>query len=161
MSAIIFKPIGVIYSPHLSPQGAPIQPPAAVDVPGQVVVFPEYQAGLQDLSGFSHLYLIYHFHLCHSYSLKVTPFLDDTQRGVFATRAPARPNPIGLSVVRLERIEDNTLFILDVDVVNGTPLLDLKPYVEVFDGRAHTKDGWLAGNLDKLATVRSDTRFSS
>ena len=161
MSEIVFKPIGIIHSPFAQPQGAPIQPPAAANVPGTVVIFPEFHEGLQDLEGFSHLFLIYHFHLSNKYTLKVKPFLDDIQRGVFATRAPARPNPIGLSVVRLDRIEDNRLFILDVDVVDGTPLLDIKPYVPAFDVRAGAKSGWLTTNLEKISTVRADDRFSS
>jgi tRNA-Thr(GGU) m(6)t(6)A37 methyltransferase TsaA len=161
MSHIIFQPIGTIHSPFTQPQGAPIQPPAAANVPGTVVILPEYQEGLQDLDGFSHLFLIYHFHLSNQYNLKVKPFLDDIQRGVFATRAPARPNPIGLSVVRLEKVEGNTLYILDVDVVDGTPLLDIKPYVSAFDIRVETRDGWLTANLEKLPSVRADGRFSS
>lgn len=161
MSNIISKPIGTIHSPFAQPQGAPIQPPAAANVPGTVVIFPEYQEGLQDLDGFSHLFLIYHFHLSNPYNLKVKPFLDDRPRGVFATRAPARPNPIGLSVVRLEKVEGNTLFVLDVDVVDGTPLLDIKPYVSAFDTRVETRDGWLTANLEKLPSVRADGRFSS
>ena len=135
MAEIIYQPIGIIHSPFATPPGAPIQPPAAHAIPGTVVIFPEYQEGLQDLEGFSHLFLIYHFHLSRPYTLKVKPFLDATTRGVFATRAPARPNPIGLSVVRLERIEGNTLFIVDVDIVDGTPLLDIKPYVPAFDAQ--------------------------
>ncbi len=129
--------------------------------PVTVVIFPEFHEGLQDLEGFSHLFLIYHFHLSNKYTLKVKPFLDDIQRGVFATRAPARPNPIGLSVVRLDRIEGNRLFILDVDVVDGTPLLDIKPYVPAFDVRAEAKSGWLTINLEKISTIRADDRFSS
>lgn len=161
MSQIIFTTIGTIHSPFAHPQGAPIQPPAAANVPGTVIIFPKYQEGLQDLQGFSHLFLIYHFHLSNPYTLKVKPFLDDVSRGVFATRAPARPNPVGLSVVRLDRVEGNTLFILDVDVVDGTPLLDIKPYVPAFDIRAEASSGWIAANLEKLPTVRADGRFST
>jgi len=161
VTKITYKPIGIIHSPFAEPKGAPIQPPAALNTPGTVVLFPEYQEGLQDLEGFSHLFLIYHFHLSQQYNLKVTPFLDVTKRGVFATRAPARPNPIGLSVVRLERLEGCTLHILDVDVVDGTPLLDIKPYVPAFDVRAEARIGWLAANLEKLTTICADGRFSS
>jgi tRNA (adenine37-N6)-methyltransferase len=161
MPEIIFKPIGIIHSPFAQPQGAPIQPPAAANVPGTVVIFPEFQEGLQDLEGFSHLFLIYHFHLSNHYTLKVKPFLDDTKRGVFATRAPARPNSIGLSVVRLDRVEGNTLDILDVDIVDGTPLLDIKPYIPAFDLRTEARSGWFASNLDKMPSARADDRFSS
>lgn len=161
MSPIIYTPIGLIHSPFQQPRGAPVQPPAAADVPGTITVFPEYQEGLQDLEGFSHLFLLYHFHLSQPCALKVIPFLDDTLRGVFATRAPARPNPIGLSVVRLDRVEGSTLFILDVDIVDGTPLLDLKPYVPAFDVRTGARSGWLAANLDKMPAGRADGRFSA
>jgi tRNA-Thr(GGU) m(6)t(6)A37 methyltransferase TsaA len=159
VTKITYKPIGIIHSPFAEPKGAPIQPPAALNTPGTVVFFPEYQEGLQDLEGFSHLFLIYHFHLSQQFNLKVTPFLDVTKRGVFATRAPARPNPIGLSIVRLERIEGNTLFILDVDVVDGTPLLDIKPYVPGFDALPQARSGWLSEKLENLATRRADDRF--
>jgi tRNA-Thr(GGU) m(6)t(6)A37 methyltransferase TsaA len=125
-----------------------------------VVISPEYQEGLQDLDGFSHLFLIYHFHLSRPYTLKVKPFLDATTRGVFATRAPARPNPIGLSVVRLERIEANTLFIVDVDVVDGTPLLDIKPYVPAFDAQPGARSGWLSEKLEDMATRAPTTDFA-
>jgi tRNA-Thr(GGU) m(6)t(6)A37 methyltransferase TsaA len=159
MSEIIYTPIGTIHSPIATPAGGPIQPAAANDIAGRVVVLPEYQEGLQDLEGFSHLFLLYHFHLSRPYSLKVKPFLDTVLRGVFATRAPARPNPIGLSIVRLERIEGNTLFILDVDIVDGTPLLDIKPYAPGFDALPQARSGWLSGKLENLATRRADDRF--
>ncbi|MBM4286945.1 MAG: tRNA (N6-threonylcarbamoyladenosine(37)-N6)-methyltransferase TrmO [Deltaproteobacteria bacterium] len=161
MAKIIFTPIGIIHSPFHRPEGTPIQPAAAADVAGTVTVFPAYQEGLQDLEGFSHLFLIYHFHLSKNSTLKVTPFLDQTTRGVFATRAPSRPNPIGISVVRLDRIEGATLFIRDVDVIDGTPLLDLKPYVPAFDSRTDARIGWLAANLEKMPKVRDDGRFSA
>jgi tRNA-Thr(GGU) m(6)t(6)A37 methyltransferase TsaA len=161
VSQIIFKPIGIIHSPFAQPQGAPIQPPAADNVPGSLVIFPEYGDGLQDLDGFSHLFLIYHCHLSKPCTLRVKPFLDDSQRGVFATRAPARPNPIGLSVVRLDRIEGNTLLIRDVDIVDGTPLLDIKPYVPAFDARTEARSGWMTANLEKMPTICADDRFSS
>jgi tRNA (adenine37-N6)-methyltransferase len=154
-----FKPIGVIHTPYRDPRGTPIQPTASQGVEGQIEILPEYAAGLQDLEGFSHLILIYVFHLCRDYHLKVTPFLDDRERGVFATRAPARPNPIGLSVVRLERLEGSTLQVRDVDMVDGTPLLDLKPYVPEFDHRPGARTGWLARNLEKLKGARDDGRF--
>lgn len=161
MPDIVFRPIGVIHSPWAQPQGAPLQPAAALDVPGTVEVWPEYQDGLQDLEGFSHLLLLYHFHLSGRYRLKVKPFLDEVRRGIFATRAPARPNPLGLSVVRLKGVEGCTLHILDVDIVDGTPLLDLKPYVPAFDARPEATSGWLAANLEKLAAATADDRFSS
>lgn len=158
-SDIIFWPIGTVNSPFKEPPGTPIQPGADPDTRGTVEIFPEYREGLQDLEGFSHLILVYYFHLSQKFSLKVKPFLDDRQRGLFATRAPARPNPIGLSVVRLEKIDGTRLHIREVDIVDGTPLLDLKPYVPRFDSRAEATSGWMAQNLGRLERVRDDGRF--
>ena len=122
-------------------------------------VFPEYGEGLADLEGFSHLILLYHFHLAQGFALRVKPFLDEQQHGLFATRAPARPNPIGISIVRLERVEGTRLYIREVDIVDGTPLLDIKPYVPRFDRRDGATSGWLAENLDRLESARDDGRF--
>jgi tRNA-Thr(GGU) m(6)t(6)A37 methyltransferase TsaA len=159
MAKISLEPIGIIFTPYKDPRGTPIQPTASVGVKGRIQIFPAYREGLQDLEGFSHLILIYVFHLCRNYSLKVKPFLDEVQRGVFATRAPARPNPIGLSVVRLERVEGDILHICDVDILDGTPLLDIKPFVPELDHRAGARSGWLEKNLAKLAAARDDGRF--
>jgi len=156
---IIFRPIGTVHSPFKEPTGTPIQASAAPESQGVVEVFPEYQEGLQDLDGFSHIYLVYHFHLSQGFSLKVKPFLDDRPRGLFATRAPARPNPIGISIVRLDRIEGNRLFIREMDIVDGAPLLDIKPYVPGFDHRPGAASGWVAPNLDRLKSARDDGRF--
>lgn len=142
---IQYRPIGVVHSPFQEPRAVPIQPPGAWQIAGTVEIFPEYAEGLCDLAGFSHIILITHLHLSEGYTLKVKPFLDDTLRGVFATRAPRRPNPIGLSVVRLERIEGPILHITGVDMVDGTPLLDLKPYVPDFEGITDVQIGWLTG----------------
>jgi tRNA (adenine37-N6)-methyltransferase len=158
---IIFRPIGTVHSPFKEPTGTPIQPSASRETPGIVEILPEYREGLQDLEGFSHLILLYHFHLARGFSLKVKPFLDDVERGLFATRAPARPNPIGLSIVRLERLDGLRLHIRDVDIVDGTPLLDIKPYVPQFDIRTEATNGWLAENLDRLESARDDGRFLS
>ena len=116
-----YQPIGIIHTPHKTIEGTPIQPTGARGIQGSIEIFPDYADGLADLSGFSHIYLLYHFHLSKKYSLTVKPFLDDHKRGLFATRAPSRPNPIGLSVVRLLDIEDRILRIQNVDVVDGTP----------------------------------------
>jgi tRNA-Thr(GGU) m(6)t(6)A37 methyltransferase TsaA len=159
LTEIIFRPIGTVRSPFKEPPGTPIQPSASPETQGVVELFPEYQEGLQDLEGFSHLILLYCFHLSQGFSLKVKPFLDEVRRGLFATRAPARPNPIGLSVVRLERIDGTRLYIREVDVVDGTPLLDIKPYVPRFDSRPEANSGWLAENLDRLESARDDGRF--
>lgn len=159
MEEVKYRPIGIIHSPFKEPQGTPIQPAAARDVEGTVEVLPEYAEGLKDIGGFSHIFLVYHFHLSRDYSLKVKPFLDDKQHGVFTTRAPARPNSIGISIVRLIKVEGARLHIRDVDIVDGTPLLDIKPYVPEFDSREKVKRGWLEGRLDELHKARDDSRF--
>ena len=153
------KPIGVIHSPFREPKDIPIQSSAARDIEGTVEVYEEYMEGLKDLDGFSHIILIYYFHLSKRYSLKVKPFMDDNLRGVFSTRAPSRPNNIGLSIVRLIKIEGNILYIKDVDVVDGTPLLDIKPYVPEFDVREDVRIGWLRDNIYKLSESKDDGRF--
>ncbi len=159
MTEIVFKPIGTVHSPFKEPPGTPVQPGAATEIQGWVEVFPEYGEGLADLEGFSHLILLYHFHLAQGFALRVKPFLDEHQHGLFATRAPARPNPIGISIVRLERVEGSRLYIREVDIVDGTPLLDIKPYVPRFDCRDGATSGWLAENLDRMETTRDDGRF--
>lgn len=162
MEPITYQPIGVIRSPFEEPQGTPIQPPAARGVEGTVELDPAYVEGLKDLDGFSHLILIYHFHRSKSSPLRVKPYMDDEAHGVFAMRGPSRPNPIGLSVVRLVGLEGNLLRIRDVDIVDGTPLLDIKPFVPQFDARdaADVRIGWLGKNVQKLPTSRDDGRFA-
>jgi len=137
----LMKPIGVIHSPFIDKALTPIQPTRSQAV-GQVEVFPEFTDGLQDLEGFSHIILLYIFHQSDGYSLKVKPFLDDQLHGLFATRYPCRPNQIGLSVVQLSTRRENILDIVGVDVLDGTPLLDIKPYVPDFDMRLDTHTGW-------------------
>jgi tRNA-Thr(GGU) m(6)t(6)A37 methyltransferase TsaA len=124
-----------------------------------VEVIPEYGDGLKNLDGFSHIFLLYHFHLSQGYSLMVKPYLDDSLRGVFATRAPRRPNAIGISVVRLVGIEGCTLHIEDLDIADSTPLLDITPYVPEFDSREVERIGWLAGKAERVAEVGADERF--
>lgn len=160
MEEIIYKPIGVIYSPFKEPKGTPIQPQAAKGIKGKVEVFSSYIEALKDLGGFSHIILIYHFHLTRGgYKLKVKPFMDKKFHGIFATRAPSRPNPIGISVVRLLKIRKNILYIEDVDIVDKTPLLDIKPYVPQFDIREVERIGWLKKNIFKLNKTKDDGRF--
>ena len=160
MNKIKYDPIGVIHSPYKTTPGTPIQPTGAKGVAGSIEIFPEYVAGLADLDGFSHIYVLYHFHLSKKFALKVKPFLDDRRRGLFATRAPSRPNPIGLSVVRLIAITDNTLQVQDIDVVDGTPLLDIKPYVPAFDVHHADRIGWLAEKTGNIKKKADDGRFS-
>ncbi|VAX27342.1 tRNA (adenine(37)-N6)-methyltransferase [hydrothermal vent metagenome] len=159
ISIIRYKPIGIVHSPFKEPRDTPIQPAAARDIKGSVEIFPEYAEGLLDINGFSHIILIYHFHLSKKFSLKVKPYLDDRLHGVFATRAPARPNPIGISIVRLDKVEGETLFIRDVDILDGTPLLDIKPYVPEFDMHEKAKIGWLESKINKLRKISDDGRF--
>ncbi len=156
---IAFASIGIIPTPFKDINGMPIQPSGARDVPGQLVLDPQYEEGLCDLDGFSHLILLYHFHLSKGYSLKAKPFLDTVERGLFSTRAPRRPNPIGLSIVRLNRIDGCTLHLLDVDMVDGTPLLDIKPYVPTFDTRSDARAGWLEQSQERSTSLKSDQRF--
>lgn len=159
MNQLNYRPIGIIHSPFKRREGTPIQPSGATGVKATVEIFPQYAQGLKDLEGFSHVILLYHFHLSKAYRLKVKPFLDDTERGVFATRAPVRPNPIGISVVRLIRIEGATLYVQDIDMIDRTPLLDIKPYVPDFDTRKAEKIGWLAKKAASAEKITADGRF--
>lgn len=159
MKEINVKPIGLIHSPFKSPKGVPIQTAAAKGVKGRIEIYPEFIEGLTDLDGFSHIMLISYFHLVKNTSLVVTPFLDSHQHGVFATRASRRPNPIGFSIVELEKIEGNFLHAIDVDLVNGTPILDIKPCVPQFDYKEVTKIGWLQNVIHKLPEAKDDGRF--
>ena len=154
------EPIGTIHSPYTQTANMPVQPRGAQGVRGQVRLKPEFAAGLKDLEGFSHLYLIYQFHRRGEPALEVVPFLDKTPRGVFATRSPLRPNPIGLSVVRLVSVEGAELTIEGVDVLDGTPLLDLKPYIPAFDQVEGARSGWMEASPEEVAQARSDRRFS-
>ena len=156
---ICFHPIGVIHSPFKKPKGVPIQPIFAKDVDGKVEVFPEYKDGLKDLEGFSHIILIYYFHKAKEAKLIVKPFLDPEPRGVFATRAPSRPNPIGISVVRLLRIESNILYVSELDIIDNTPLLDIKPYVPKFDVKKRARAGWLEKRTERPIRSTDDGRF--
>lgn len=159
MRGIKYKPIGIIRSPYRDVNGMPIQPVGARGITGTVELEPEYGDGLKDIEGFSHIILIYHFHLSEGYSLEVKPFMDDHLHGVFATRAPRRPNPIGISVVKLVKVEGHILRVEDLDIVDGTPLLDIKPYVPEFDIKKVERTGWLSKRADKVHEARADERF--
>jgi tRNA-Thr(GGU) m(6)t(6)A37 methyltransferase TsaA len=157
---IIYHPIGIIHTPFKELEGMPIQPTAERSAPGLIEILPAYLEALQDLDGFSHLILIYHLHRVQRADLTVTPFLDSQPRGVFATRAPTRPNPIGLSVVALERIEGQRLYLGAVDILDGTPLLDIKPFVPEFDQPHHARIGWLEGAQGAARSAQSDSLFT-
>ena len=159
MSAIIFKPIGVIHSPFKEPKGTPIQPTAAKGIRGTIELFKEYTEGLKDLSDFTYIFVLYQFHLSKKSSLTVVPFMDTRTHGLFSTRAPNRPNQIGISIVELISIKENILEIQDVDIVDGTPLIDIKPFVPEFDTREASKKGWLENNINKLPSSKDDGRF--
>ena len=154
------SPIGMIETPFKELSGMPIQPTGARGVRGRIIMDPAYEAGLNDIEGFSHLILLYHFHKSTGYDLTVTPFLDKTPRGLFSTRAPRRPNPIGLSIVRLVSRTGPVLDIEDIDVLDQTPLIDIKPYVPGFDVREVTASGWLEKSQDNAVNHRSDNRFA-
>jgi tRNA (adenine37-N6)-methyltransferase len=141
-AVITYKPIGVIRSEHVREQETPIQPVYAKGCKGRAEIFPEFTEGLRDLEGFSHVYLLYHFHRVGAAKLLVKPFLQDVEHGVFATRAPCRPNAIGLSVVELVRREGNVLYLEGIDILDETPLLDLKPYTARFDRIETYRNGW-------------------
>lgn len=156
---VVYRPIGVVRSPFEDVQGMPIQPAGCPGVRGEVRVLPRYAEGLEGLEAFSHIILIYHFHRTERAALTVVPFLDSREHGVFSTRAPTRPNGIGLSVVRLEARDGNILRVRDVDILNGTPLLDIKPYVPEFDRVPAERIGWYAEVKKKANAARSDGRF--
>ena len=161
MDLIKYKPIGIIKSPFKNLEGMPIQPVGACGIKGEVRINKRYVEGLEDVKEFSHIILIYHFHRCEGYSLRVKPFMDDKKHGVFATRAPKRPNPIGLSVVRVDNVEDNVIHISNVDILDGTPLLDIKPYIPQIE-RDEEDDlciGWFKENHYKAVDMKSDKRF--
>lgn len=138
-----FRAIGIIRSPFRELAQTPIQPVYAGDAQGRVEVFPEYAEGLTDVEGFSHVHLIYVFDRVSQVKLRVKPYLQDVEHGIFATRSPTRPNPIGMSIVRLLGRDGTTLHVAGLDVVDGTPLLDIKPFSRRFDLREGTRAGWM------------------
>jgi tRNA (adenine37-N6)-methyltransferase len=157
---IRYRPIGHVETPHRSPAGAPIQPSGARGVRGTIRLRAGLEPALDGLEGFSHLILVYHCHRAGAARLAVTPYLDDRPRGVLATRAPARPNPIGLSVVRLVAVRADSLEVEDVDLLDGTPLLDIKPFVPAFDmPEGEVRFGWLEECLRQAVSARADERF--
>ncbi len=151
-------PIGIIHSPFAEPAGTPIQPGAAGGAEGWAEIAPEYADALRDLDGFERVWLLYWFHRAGPWRPLVVPFRDVVERGLFATRAPCRPNPIGMSAVRLMGVQGTTLRLGDVDVVDGTPLLDVKPYAPEYDHFPAARCGW----LDQARSVieRADDRFA-
>lgn len=156
------KSIAIIRSPFCDLVDMPVQPKGAKDIYATIEFEPEYEEGLKDLDGFSHVYLIYHFHKVREPKLSVVPFNDktNTPRGVFSTRTPMHPNGLGLSVVELVSVEGNVVTIKGVDILNGTPLLDIKPYINNFDKvEGESKSGWMKASLDEVSKKKSDDRF--
>lgn len=160
MEEIRYRPIGMIHSPFTEPVGTPIQAKADEGTEARIEIFPEFVAGLEGLDGFSHAILIYHFHRSREARLRQRPFLDDRERGVFAIRSPSRPNPIGFSVVTIVGIEGNFITVRGIDMLDGTPLLDIKPYVPEFDAVEAEKRGWLESRLGALPGKKDDGRFA-
>jgi tRNA-Thr(GGU) m(6)t(6)A37 methyltransferase TsaA len=156
---ITYTPIGTIHTPFTDLADMPIQPSGEASAPGTVHLDPQFTSALKDLDGFSHVILIYHFHRSKRVDLTVTPFMDSEPRGLFATRAPTRPNPIGISVVALRGVKGNIIQLGNVDILDGTPLLDIKPYVPKFDAPQDARCGWLDNSGKDVFKVRSDDRF--
>ncbi len=146
---ICYEPIGFVRSARKDPAGMPVQPIYAKGYKGVVEVKPELIEGLRYLEDFSHIFLIAHMHLKKEKKLTVVPHFHDREKGIFATRAPARPNPIGLSLVRLEKIEGHRLYVDELDLVDGTPILDIKPFTKGLDCRQDSRDGWVEQIKDK------------
>jgi tRNA-Thr(GGU) m(6)t(6)A37 methyltransferase TsaA len=160
-AAVTFRPIGIIRSEHTSADATPIQPVYARDCLGRAEILPEFTDGLADIEGFSHLYLIYHLDRAEPSQLHVQPYLQAIEHGIFATRAPCRPNPIGLSLVRLLRRDGNVLHLAGVDVLDGTPLLDLKPYAPRYDTVENPRGGWTDSVDEATACVRGRRGFAA
>ncbi|HOT76605.1 MAG TPA: tRNA (N6-threonylcarbamoyladenosine(37)-N6)-methyltransferase TrmO [Candidatus Wallbacteria bacterium] len=159
---IYFKPIGYIYTPFQTVENMPVQAAAAKGIRGTIMIKDEFAAGLKDIEEFSHLYLVYQFHKFEGHSLVVTPFLDDKTHGIFATRSPKRPCGIGISIVKLNGVNGGELSVENVDMINETPLLDIKPYIPEFDIiEGEVKTGWYARKSKNLHETRSDGRFKN
>jgi tRNA-Thr(GGU) m(6)t(6)A37 methyltransferase TsaA len=153
------QPIGIIHSPFKNLRDMPIPPKGAAVREGAIEVFDQFAEGLRDLDGFSHIYMLYTFHQAQRTELSVVPFMDTVARGVFATRSPLRPNHIGLSIVEMVKVTANIVIIRGVDVLDGTPLLDIKPYVAAFDEVKVSRSGWMQASREEVSAMRSDGRF--
>ncbi len=159
---ITLTSIGTINTPFKELENMPIQPYGAKDTIAQIILEDEFKEGLKDLDGFSHIYLIYYFHKIKEHKLSVIPFNDETNtpRGVFSTRAPVHPNKIGISKVRVKSVKDNILTVQGIDILDGTPLLDIKPYIENFDlAYGDVKFGWMKASIEDIESKKSDNRF--
>ena len=155
-----YQPIGFIRSPFTQQAGTPVQPSHDNATCGEIVLDEQYLPALQDLAGFSHIWVLCHLHQAKAAKLTVTPYLDDKPHGLFATRAPSRPNPVGMSLLRLTRIEHNRLFVQDLDLLDGTPVLDIKPFVAQFDNRQQSQCGWFDSAATAKVKQQADDRFA-
>jgi len=156
--AINLKPIGVIHTPYKEPKGIPIQGKFEKGITGTIRLFPEYRAGLKDIEGFSHIILIYHFNRSQVERVTGKPFLEDVEHGIFAIRSPHRPNHIGFSIVKIKEVKGVTITFSEVDILDGTPLLDIKPYVKHFDSRNKVRNGWIDKHF-KTGKIPKRTRL--
>ena len=162
MTEITLKPIGRIHTLFNSQEEMPIQPCGGMEHLGEVIVDKVYMEGLKDLEGFSHIYLIYYFHKTQQEKLSVVPFNDKNHlpRGVFSTRTPVHPNRLGLSLVKLLEVKENRVIYQGVDILDGTPLIDIKPYIKNFDHvEGDVRSGWMQSTLCEVKAKRSDCRF--
>lgn len=159
MHNITYHPIGIVHSPFKSPEGTPIQPVAAKGTEAIIEIFPQFSEGLTDLEHFSHIYILFDLHLAQKKELMVVPFLDNKPHGIFATRSPGRPNSIGISVVILDRIENNKLHVKNIDILDGSPVLDIKPYIPQFDVFENVESGWFPKNKETIENKIDDGRF--
>ena len=153
------EPIGIIYTPYIDLQNMPIQPKGSTSATAKIVINKEYIDGLKDLDGFSHIYLIYHFHKATRTELNVIPFMDKEARGVFSTRSPLRPSHIGMSITKIISIKDNIVTVVGIDILNETPLLDIKPYIPQFEDVVDVKTGWMNKKESDVISKLSDNRF--
>ncbi|MBN2485780.1 MAG: tRNA (N6-threonylcarbamoyladenosine(37)-N6)-methyltransferase TrmO [Bacteroidales bacterium] len=160
MNNISYRPIGIVHSEYKKPEGTPIQPVASIGSEAVIEILPEFAEGLTDLEQFSHIWVLFHMHQARYKQLKVVPFLDSVSHGIFATRSPGRPNPIGISVVILNRIEGNRLYVKNIDIIDGSPVIDIKPFIAQFDVYENTNSGWFEGKAHKLENIKDDGRFT-
>jgi tRNA-Thr(GGU) m(6)t(6)A37 methyltransferase TsaA len=162
MKKIELEHIGIIKTPHLSIENMPIQPVGAMGIHGVIELDVQYIEGLKDIEGFSHIILLYFFHQIKGFKLSIKPFMDNKEHGIFATRSPSRPSSIGLSTVKLLRVEDNKIYFEGADMLNDTPLIDIKPFFRQADNRIDARCGWLDEKAEDMAVfTKSDSRFKN
>jgi len=159
-ATITFKTVGFVESRFEQQAGTPIQGRMAPEETARIIIFDEYSEAVQDLEGFSHIYVFFKFDRASEKKLRVKPYLDTVERGVFATRSPLRPNPLGMTIVRLERVEGNVLYISGVDILNNSPVIDIKPYIPDFDHQNPEKIGWYEKSAERNRLVLADDRFA-